>query len=151
MTPGDTFVFAGQVINHQHHSPAIAVRRLPSSRRFRFPLDASWPSGCGEQMVRMDPQARPAPPDVRSGWSYQDLRLRLTSLNVSEASAYLFAIYRFERPGAHHPGHAADPATGPDGRRAAELVTDYSLAIWSIRPMDNLDACSELRTCWTTI
>lgn len=32
------------------------------------------------------------------------------------------------------------------------VVTDYSLAVWSIKPMDriDLDACSN-RTCWATI
>ena len=43
--------------------------------------------------------------------------------------------------GAHHPGHAADPAAGPAGRRAAGLSSPTTMrsGVWSLEPMDRLD------------
>jgi len=154
MTPGDTFVFAGQVWAFQGIvktdalvSPAVDKDpKIPSYGGSKFPLGTSLAERV-RRMVQDRDHWRVLPPDVQEWLELQELRSA-----IPEAQTLL--IETFPRGTRHfmvaHPfeGRLAHTTlamlltrrldrmgVGPLGF----VVTDYSLAIWSIRPMDDLD------------
>lgn len=154
MTPGDTFVFAGQVWAFQGIvktdalvSPAVDKDpKIPSYGGSKFPLGTSLAERV-RRMVQDRDHWRVLPPDVQEWLELQALRSA-----IPEAETLL--IETFPRGTRHfmvaHPfeGRLAHTTlamlltrrldrmgVGPLGF----VVTDYSLAIWSIRPMDDLD------------
>lgn len=154
MTPGDTFVFAGQVWAFQGIvktdalvSPAVDQDpKIPSYGGSKFPLGTSLAERV-RRMVQDRDHWRVLPPDVQEWLELQELRSA-----IPEAQTLL--IETFPRGTRHfmvaHPfeGRLAHTtlamlltrrldrmSVGPLGF----VVTDYSLAIWSIRPMDGLD------------
>ena len=154
MTPGDTFVFAGQVWAFQGIvktdalvSPAVDKDpKIPSYGGSKFPLGTSLAERV-RRMVQDRDHWRVLPPDVQE-W----LELQAVRSAIPEAQTLL--VETFPRGTRHfmvaHPfeGRLAHTTlamlltrrldrmgVGPLGF----VVTDYSLAIWSIRPMDDLD------------
>ena len=154
MTPGDTFVFAGQVWAFQGIvktdalvSPAVDKDpKIPSYGGSKFPLGTSLAERV-RRMVQDRGHWRVLPPDVQE-W----LELQAVRSAIPEAQTLL--VETFPRGTRHfmvaHPfeGRLAHTTlamlltrrldrmgVGPLGF----VVTDYSLAIWSIRPMDDLD------------
>lgn len=154
MMPGDTFVFAGQVWAFQGIvktdalvSPAVDKDpKIPSYGGSKFPLGTSLAERV-RRMVQDRDHWRVLPSDVQE-W----LELQAVRSAIPEAQTLL--VETFPRGTRHfmvaHPfeGRLAHTTlamlltrrldrmgVGPLGF----VVTDYSLAIWSIRPMDDLD------------
>ncbi|MBL0968803.1 MAG: ligase-associated DNA damage response DEXH box helicase [Brevundimonas sp.] len=154
MSPGDTFVFAGQVWAFQGISGTDALvtaavdkdPRIPSYGGSKFPLGTSLAERVRDMIQDRD-HWRVLPHDVQE-W----LELQETLSVIPKAGAMLvetfprgtrnfLVAYPFEGRLAHTTlamllTRRLDRLNvGPLGF----VVTDYSLAIWSIRPMDGLD------------
>lgn len=154
MTPGDTFVFAGQVWAFQGIAGTDALvapavdkdPKIPSYGGSKFPLGTSLAERV-RRMVQDRDHWRVLPSDVQEWLELQELRSA-----IPEAQTLL--VETFPRGARHflvaHPfeGRLAHTTlamlltrrldrmgVGPLGF----VVTDYSLAIWSIRPMDAID------------
>lgn len=154
MTPGDTFVFAGQVWAFQGIAGTDALvapavdkdPKIPSYGGSKFPLGTSLAERV-RRMVQDRDHWRVLPSDVQEWLELQELRSA-----IPEAQTLL--VETFPRGARHflvaHPfeGRLAHTTlamlltrrldrmgVGPLGF----VVTDYSLAIWSIRPMDDID------------
>ncbi len=154
MTTGDTFVFAGQVWAFRDIAGTDALvapavdkdPKIPSYGGSKFPLGTSLAERV-RRMVQDRDHWRVLPPDVQEWLELQELRSA-----IPEAQTLL--VETFPRGARHflvaHPfeGRLAHTTlamlltrrldrmgVGPLGF----VVTDYSLAIWSIRPMDDLD------------
>jgi len=154
MTQGDTFVFAGQVWAFQGIVKTDALvssavdkdPKIPSYGGSKFPLGTSLAERV-RRMVQDRDHWRVLPYDVQE-W----LELPAVSSAIPEAQTLLvetfprgtrhfLVAYPFEGRLAHTTlamlltRRLDRMGVGPLGF----VVTDYSLAIWSIRPMDDLD------------
>ena len=154
LTPGDTFVFAGQVWAFQGISGMDALvthatgkdPKIPSWGGAQFPLGTSLAVRV-RRMIEDRDHWRVLPPDVQEWLELQDQRSLIPdadSLLVEtfpRGSRHFLIAYPFEGRIAHSTlcmlltRRLDRLGVGPLGF----VVTDYSLAIWAIRPMDGLD------------
>ena len=154
LSPGDTFVFAGQVWAFQGISGMDALvthatgqdPKIPSWGGAQFPLGTSLAVRVRDMIQDRD-HWRVLPPDVQEWLELQDQRSLIPdadSLLVEtfpRGSRHFLIAYPFEGRIAHSTlcmlltRRLDRLGVGPLGF----VVTDYSLAIWSIRPMDGLD------------
>ncbi len=154
MSPGDTFVFAGQVwafqgINGMDALVSQAVDKdpkIPSWGGNKFPMSTSLADRV-RTMIQDRDHWRVLPPDVQEWLEMQaarsvipDAGTLLVETFARGARHYLIA-YPFEGGLAHATlcmlltRRLDRLGVGPLGF----VCTDYSLAIWSIKPMDPLD------------
>ena len=154
MTPGDTFVFAGQVWAFQGIagtdalvSPAVDKDpKIPSYGGSKFPLGTSLAERV-RRMVQDRDHWRVLPNDVREWLELQELRSVIPEAETllietfPRGTRHFLVAYPFEGRVAHTT--LAMLLTRRLDRRGVGplgfVVTDYALAIWSIRPMDGLD------------
>jgi len=154
MTPGDTFVFAGQVwafqgINGmdalvtqaQHKDP-----RIPSWGGSKFPMSTSLADRV-RALIQDRDHWRVLPPDVQEWLELQETRSVIPDAGTllvetfPRGSRQFLVAYPFEGGLAHATlcmlltRRLDRLGVGPLGF----VCTDYSLAIWSIKPMDELD------------
>jgi len=154
MTPGDTFVFAGQVWAFQGIagtdalvSPAVDKDpKIPSYGGSKFPLGTSLAERV-RRMVQDRDHWRVLPNDVQEWLELQDLRSVIPEAETllietfPRGTRHFLVAYPFEGRLAHTTlamlltRRLDRLGVGPLGF----VVTDYALAIWSIRPMDRLD------------
>lgn len=154
MTPGDTFVFAGRVWAFQGIegmdalvTPAFdKTPKIPSYGGQKFPLGTSLAARV-RAMVEDRDHWRVLPPDVQEWLELQAERSLIPGAatllveTFPRGSRHFLVAYPFEGRSAHTTlamllTRRLDRAgVGPLGF----VVTDYSLAIWSIGPMDQLD------------
>lgn len=154
MTPGDTFVFAGQVWAFQGIvktdalvSPAVDKDpKIPSYGGSKFPLGTSLAERV-RRMVQDRDHWRVLPPDVQEWLELQAVRSAIPEAQTllietfPRGTRHFMVAYPFEGRLAHTTlamlltRRLDRMGVGPLGF----VVTDYSLAIWSIRPMDGLD------------
>ncbi|WP_333592284.1 ligase-associated DNA damage response DEXH box helicase [Brevundimonas sp.] len=154
MTPGDTFVFAGRVWAFQAVvgmdalvSPADDREpKIPSWGGSKFPLSTSLADRV-RAMIQDRDHWRVLPVDVQEWLALQETRSTVPAAGdmlvetFRRGARHYLVVYPFEGALAH--GTLAMLLTrrldrlgvGPLGY----VVTDYSLAIWSILPMDKLD------------
>ncbi len=154
MEPGDTFVFAGQVWAFQGIagtdalvSPAVDKDpKIPSYGGSKFPLGTSLAERVRD-MVQDRDHWRVLPPDVQEWLELQEVRSRIPRAGemlietFPRGSRHFMVCYPFEGRLAHTT-LAMLLTKRLDRLNAGPLgfvVTDYSLAIWSIKPMDVLD------------
>jgi len=154
MTPGDTFVFAGQVwafqgingmdalVTHAHDRDP----KIPSWGGSKFPMSTSLADRV-RAMIQDRDHWRVLPPDVQEWLELQEARSLIPDAQTMlvetfpRGSRHFLVAYPFEGGLAH--GTLCMLLTrrldrlgiGPLGF----VCTDYSLAIWSIKPMDGLD------------
>jgi len=154
MSPGDTFVFAGQVwafqgINGMDALVTQAVDKdpkIPSWGGNKFPMSTSLADRV-RTMIQDRDHWRVLPPDVQEWLEMQaarsvipDAGTLLVETFARGARHYLIA-YPFEGGLAHATlcmlltRRLDRLGVGPLGF----VCTDYSLAIWSIKPMDGID------------
>ncbi len=154
LTPGDTFVFAGQIWAFQGISGMDALvthaigqdPKIPSWGGAQFPLGTSLAVRV-RAMIQDRDHWRVLPPDVQEWLELQEQRSLIPdadSLLVEtfpRGSRHFLIAYPFEGRIAHSTlcmlltRRLDRLGVGPLGF----VVTDYSLAIWAIRPMDGLD------------
>ena len=154
LTPGDTFVFAGQVWAYQGISGTDALvthardadPKIPSWGGSKFPLGTSLAERVRDMIQDRD-HWRVLPPDVQEWLELQDLRSRIPRAGdllvetFPRGSRHFLLAYPFDGRLAHSTlcmlltRRLDRLGVGPLGF----VVTDYSLAIWSIKPMDGLD------------
>jgi len=154
MTPGDTFVFAGQVWAFQGISGMDALvtqaqhkdPKVPSWGGSKFPMSTSLAERVRDMIQDRD-HWRVLPPDVQEWLALQEERSvvpdRETMLveTFPKGSRHFLVAYPFEGSLAHATlamlltRRLDRLGVGPLGF----VVTDYSLAVWSIKPMEGLD------------
>jgi ATP-dependent Lhr-like helicase len=154
LTPGDTFVFAGQVWAYQGISGTDALvthardvdPKIPSWGGSKFPLGTSLAERVRDMIQDRD-HWRVLPPDVQEWLELQESRSiipRAGDMLVEtfpRGSRHFLVAYPFDGRLAHSTlcmlltRRLDRLGVGPLGF----VVTDYSLAIWSIKPMDGLD------------
>ena len=154
MEPGDTFVFAGQIWAFQGISGTDALvspavdkdPKIPSYGGSKFPLGTSLAERVRD-MVQDRDHWRVLPPDVQEWLELQEVRSRIPRagellIETFPRGARNFLVaYPFEGRLAHTTlamlltKRLDRLNVGPLGF----VVTDYSLAVWSIKPMDTLD------------
>lgn len=154
MEPGDTFIFAGQVWAFQGISGTDALvsaatgkdPKIPSYGGSKFPLGTSLAERVRD-MVQDRDHWRVLPPDVQEWLELQEVRSRIPRAGemlvetFPRGTRHFMVCYPFEGRLAHTTlamliTKRLDRLNiGPLGF----VVTDYSLAIWSIRPMDTVD------------
>ncbi|MBU1323746.1 MAG: ligase-associated DNA damage response DEXH box helicase [Alphaproteobacteria bacterium] len=154
LTPGDTFVFAGQVWAYQGISGTDALvthardvdPKIPSWGGSKFPLGTSLAERVRDMIQDRD-HWRVLPPDVQEWLELQEARSvipRAGDMLVEtfpRGSRHFLVAYPFEGRLAHSTlcmlltRRLDRLGVGPLGF----VVTDYSLAIWAIKPMDGLD------------
>jgi len=154
LTPGDTFVFAGQVWAYQGITGTDALvthardtdPKIPSWGGSKFPLGTSLAERVRDMIQDRD-HWRVLPPDVQEWLELQEARSvipragDMLAETFPRGSRHFLVAYPFEGRLAHSTlcmllTRRLDRLNvGPLGF----VVTDYSLAIWSIRPMEGLD------------
>lgn len=154
LTPGDTFVFAGQVWAFQGITGTDALvthaqdkdPKIPSWGGSKFPMSTSLAARVRDMIQDRD-HWRVLPPDVQEWLALQDERSVVPDQETMlvetfpRGSRHFMVAYPFEGNLAHSTlcmlltRRLDRLGVGPLGF----VVTDYSLAIWSIRPMDGLD------------
>ncbi|WP_343794678.1 ligase-associated DNA damage response DEXH box helicase [Brevundimonas kwangchunensis] len=154
MSPGDTFVFAGQVWAFQGISGTDALvttavdkdPRIPSYGGSKFPLGTSLAERVRDMIHDRD-HWRVLPNDVQEWLELQEMRSVIPKAGAMLVETFprgtrnFLVAYPFEGRLAHTTlamllTRRLDRLdVGPLGF----VVTDYSLAIWSIKPMDRLD------------
>ncbi|MGV3580283.1 ligase-associated DNA damage response DEXH box helicase [Brevundimonas sp.] len=154
LTPGDTFVFAGQVWAFQGIDGMDALvthatdkdPKIPSWGGSQFPLGTSLAARV-RAMVQDRDHWRVLPPDVQEWLELQDQRSLIPDADsllietFPRGSRHFLVAYPFEGRLAHSTlcmlltRRLDRLGVGPLGF----VVTDYSLAIWAIKPMDGLD------------
>ena len=154
MTPGDTFVFAGQVWAFQGIAGMDALvthaqardPKIPSWGGSKFPMSRSLADRV-RAMIQDRDHWRVLPPDVQEWLELQDDKSAIPDAETMlvetfpRGSRHFLVAYPFAGGLAH--GTLCMLLTrrldrlgvGPLGF----VCTDYSLAIWSIHPMDDLD------------
>lgn len=154
MTPGDTFVFAGQVWAFQGIAGMDALvthaqardPKIPSWGGSKFPMSRSLADRV-RTMIEDRDHWRVLPPDVQEWLALQEEKSAIPDAETMlvetfpRGSRHFLVAYPFAGGLAH--GTLCMLLTrrldrlgvGPLGF----VCTDYSLAIWSIRPMDDLD------------
>jgi len=154
LSPGDTFVFAGQVWAYQGITGTDALvthardtdPKIPSWGGSQFPLGTSLAARVRDMIQDRD-HWRVLPPDVQEWMELQAARSIIPDAGTMlvetfpRGSRQFLVAYPFEGRLAHSTlcmllTRRLDRAgVGPLGF----VVTDYSLAIWAIQPMDDLD------------
>ncbi|MBU1346023.1 MAG: ligase-associated DNA damage response DEXH box helicase [Alphaproteobacteria bacterium] len=154
LTPGDTFVFAGQVWAFQGINGMDALvthatdkdPKIPSWGGSQFPLGTSLAARV-RAMVQDRDHWRVLPVDVQEWLELQDQRSLIPDADsllietFPRGSRQFLVAYPFEGRLAHSTlcmlltRRLDRLGVGPLGF----VVTDYSLAIWAIKPMDGLD------------
>ncbi|MDZ4113369.1 MAG: ligase-associated DNA damage response DEXH box helicase [Brevundimonas sp.] len=154
MSPGDTFVFAGQVWAFQGIAGMDALvthaqdrdPKIPSWGGSKFPMSTSLADRV-RAMIQDRDHWRVLPPDVQEWLELQEAKSAIPDADTllvetfPRGSRHFLVAYPFAGGLAH--GTLCMLLTrrldrlgvGPLGF----VVTDYSLAIWSIKPMDQLD------------
>ena len=154
MSPGDTFVFAGQVWAFQAIAGMDALvthaqdkdPKIPSWGGSKFPMSRSLADRV-RAMIEDRDHWRVLPPDVQEWLELQEEKSAIPDADTllvetfPRGSRHFLVAYPFAGGLAH--GTLCMLLTrrldrlgvGPLGF----VVTDYSLAIWSIKPMDQLD------------
>ncbi|PZO06557.1 MAG: DNA ligase-associated DEXH box helicase [Alphaproteobacteria bacterium] len=154
MTPGDTFVFAGQVWAFQGITGTDALvthaqdkdPKIPSWGGSKFPMSTSLATRVRDMIQDRD-HWRVLPADVQEWLELQEARSAIPDAasmlveTFQRGSRHFLVAYPFEGGLAHNTlcmllTRRLDRAgVGPLGF----VCTDYSLAIWSIKAMDGLD------------
>ena len=154
LTPGDTFVFAGQVWAFQGITGTDALvthaqdkdPKIPSWGGSKFPMSTSLAARVRDMIQDRD-HWRVLPPDVQEWLALQEERSVVPDKETMlvetfpRGSRHFMVAYPFEGNLAHSTlcmlltRRLDRLGVGPLGF----VVTDYALAIWSIRPMDGLD------------
>ena len=154
MTPGDTFVFAGQVWAFQGITGTDALvthaqdkdPKIPSWGGSKFPMSTSLALRVRDMIQDRD-HWRVLPGDVQEWLELQETRSAIPDAasmlveTFQRGSRHFLVAYPFEGGLAHNTlcmllTRRLDRAgVGPLGF----VCTDYSLAIWSIKPMDGLN------------
>ena len=154
LTPGDTFLYAGQVwafqgisgmdalVTHAQHSDP----KIPSWGGSKFPMSRSLADRVRALISNRD-HWRVLPPDVQEWLELQEARSVVPAADTMlvetfpRGARHFLVCYPFEGSLAHTTlamlltRRLDRLGVGPLGF----VCTDYSLAIWSIRPMDTLD------------
>lgn len=154
LTPGDTFQFAGQtwafqgivgtdaLVTHANDSDP----KIPSWGGSKFPLSTSLADRV-RTMIHDRDHWRVLPPDVQEWLELQETRSVIPDAEsmlvetFPRGSRHFLVAYPFEGNLAHTTlcmlltRRLERMGVGPLGF----VVTDYSLAIWSIKPMDTID------------
>jgi len=154
LTPGDTFLFAGQVWAFQGITGTDALvthandrePKIPSWGGSKFPLSTSLADRVRD-MVQDRDHWRVLPPDVQEWLALQEARSIIPDAEsmlvetFPRGSRHFLVAYPFEGRLAHTTlcmlltRRLDRLGVGPLGF----VVTDYSLAVWSIKPMDDID------------
>ncbi len=154
LTPGDTFLFAGQVWAFQGIAGTDALvthandsdPKIPSWGGSKFPLSTSLADRV-RTMIHDRDHWRVLPPDVQEWLELQETRSVIPDAEsmlvetFPRGSRNFLVAYPFEGNLAHTTlcmlltRRLDRLGVGPLGF----VVTDYALAIWSIRPMDDID------------
>ena len=154
LTPGDTFLFAGQVWAFQGITGTDALvthandkdPKIPSWGGSKFPLSTSLADRV-RTMIHDRDHWRVLPPDVQEWLELQETRSVIPNAEsmlvetFPRGSRHFLVAYPFEGNLAHTTlcmlltRRLDRLGVGPLGF----VVTDYSLAIWSIKPMDQID------------
>ncbi|PZO05207.1 MAG: DNA ligase-associated DEXH box helicase [Alphaproteobacteria bacterium] len=154
LTPGDTFVFAGQVWAFQGITGTDTLvthaqdkdPKIPSWGGSKFPMSTSLAARVRDMIQDRD-HWRVLPPDVQEWLALQEERSVVPDKETMlvetfpRGSRHFLVAYPFEGNLAHSTlcmlltRRLDRLGVGPLGF----VVTDYALAIWSIRPMDGLD------------
>jgi ATP-dependent helicase Lhr and Lhr-like helicase len=154
MAPGDTFVFAGQVWAFQGINGMDALvthaqdrdPKIPSWGGSKFPMSTSLAVRVRDMIQDRD-HWRVLPPDVQEWLELQETRSVIPDAGTllvetfPRGSRHFLVAYPFEGGLAHATlcmlltRRLDRLGVGPLGF----VCTDYSLAIWSIKPMDGLD------------
>ena len=154
LTPGDTFVFAGQVWAFQGIDGMDALvthatdkdPKIPSWGGSQFPLGTSLAARV-RAMVQDRDHWRVLPVDVQEWLELQDQRSLIPDADsllietFPRGSRHFLVAYPFEGRLAHSTlcmlltRRLDRLGVGPLGF----VVTDYSFAIWAIKPMEGLD------------
>lgn len=154
LTPGDTFLFAGQVWAFQGITGTDALvthandsdPKIPSWGGSKFPLSTSLADRV-RTMIHDRDHWRVLPPDVQEWMELQQARSVIPDAEsmlvetFPRGSRHFLVAYPFEGNLAHTTlcmlltRRLDRLGVGPLGF----VVTDYALAIWSIRPMDDID------------
>jgi ATP-dependent helicase Lhr and Lhr-like helicase len=154
LTPGDTFVFAGQVWQFNslvgadaYVSPAPAKDpKMPSWGGSKFPL-STYLAGRVRKMMHDEAEWTALPPDVQEWMAYQKARSLIPDENemlletFPRGKRFHMVLYPFEGRLAHTTlamlltRRLDRLGVGPLGF----VCNDYALNIWSLKPMDELD------------
>lgn len=154
LTPGDTFQFAGQTWAFQGITGTDALvthandsdPKIPSWGGSKFPLSTSLADRV-RTMIHDRDHWRVLPPDVQEWLELQESRSVIPDAEsmlvetFPRGSRHFLVAYPFEGNLAHTTlcmlltRRLDRMGVGPLGF----VVTDYSLAIWSIKPMDTVD------------
>lgn len=154
LTPGDTFLFAGQVWAFQgiNGTDALVTHandkdpKVPSWGGSQFPLSTSLADRV-RTMVQDRDHWRVLPPDVQEWLELQETRSVIPDAETllvetfPRGNRHFMVAYPFEGRLAHTTlcmlltRRLDRLGVGPLGF----VVTDYSFAIWSIKPMDRID------------
>jgi ATP-dependent Lhr-like helicase len=154
LTPGDTFIFAGQTWAFQGINGADALvthaqdkdPKIPSWGGSKFPMSTSLADRV-RTMIQDRDHWRVLPPDVQEWLELQETRSVIPTADsmlvetFQRGSRHYLIAYPFEGNLAHNTlcmlltRRLDRLGVGPLGF----VCTDYSLAIWSIKPMGNLD------------
>lgn len=154
LTPGDTFLFAGQVWAFQGITGTDALvthandsdPKIPSWGGSKFPLSTSLADRV-RTMIHDRDHWRVLPPDVQEWLELQETRSVIPDAEsmlvetFPRGSRHFLVAYPFEGNLAHTTlcmlltRRLDRLGVGPLGF----VVTDYALAIWSIKPMDDID------------
>ncbi|WP_453977125.1 ligase-associated DNA damage response DEXH box helicase [Brevundimonas sp. Marseille-Q4549] len=154
LTPGDTFLFAGQVWAFQGIAGTDALvthandsdPKIPSWGGSKFPLSTSLADRV-RTMIHDRDHWRVLPPDVQEWMELQETRSVIPDAEsmlvetFPRGSRHFLVAYPFEGNLAHTTlcmlltRRLDRLGVGPLGF----VVTDYALAIWSIKPMDDID------------
>ena len=154
LTPGDTFQFAGQTWAFQGITGTDALvthandkdPKIPSWGGSKFPLSTSLADRV-RTMIHDRDHWRVLPPDVQEWLELQETRSVIPNAEsmlvetFPRGSRHFLVAYPFEGNLAHTTlcmlltRRLDRMGVGPLGF----VVTDYSLAIWSIKPMDGID------------
>ena len=154
LTPGDTFQFAGQTWAFQGITGTDALvthandsdPKIPSWGGSKFPLSTSLADRV-RTMIHDRDHWRVLPPDVQEWLELQETRSVIPDAEsmlvetFPRGSRHFLVAYPFEGNLAHTTlcmlltRRLDRMGVGPLGF----VVTDYSLAIWSIKPMDQID------------
>ncbi|UQV17412.1 ligase-associated DNA damage response DEXH box helicase [Brevundimonas albigilva] len=154
LTPGDTFLFAGQVWAFQGITGTDALvthasdkePKIPSWGGSKFPLSTSLADRVRD-MVQDRDHWRVLPPDVQEWLELQEARSVIPDAEsmlvetFPRGSRHFLVAYPFEGRLAHTTlcmlltRRLDRLGVGPLGF----VVTDYALAIWSIKPMGDID------------
>jgi ATP-dependent Lhr-like helicase len=159
LTPGDTFLFAGQVWAFQgiNGTDALVTHaqdkdpKIPSWGGSKFPMSTSLADRV-RNLIQDRDHWRVLPPDVQEWLELQEARSMIPSADsmlietFQRGSRHFMVAYPFEGGLAHNTlamllTRRLDRAgVGPLGF----VCTDYSIAIWSIKPMTSTADGGEL-------